>query len=88
MRRTTVRAIATVDWIMANMPADAAFQLVTFNTKATSVVSESNGDWLKAIEKETTDKHFFPSLAQVSWQCISPVAALPVRSHILDSRIE
>ncbi len=50
------RAIRTVEWIIANMPKDAQFQLYTFNQKAESVVTDSKTDWLKAAERADTDR--------------------------------
>ncbi len=50
------RAIATVEWIMANMPNDSNFQLVTFNTSSQSVIKGTDADWLQAIEKDQTDQ--------------------------------
>ncbi|MDA0978616.1 MAG: VWA domain-containing protein [Proteobacteria bacterium] len=49
------RAIGTVEWIMANMPKDAYFQLITFNETASSAVAETGTDWLRAIERTDTD---------------------------------
>lgn len=46
------RAIETVEWLIANLPKDAYFQLVTFNEEATSLLSD---DWLRAIERADTD---------------------------------
>ncbi len=50
------RAIATVDWIMSNMPKDASFQLFTFNTEARPVIAGTENEWLRAIEKDDTDR--------------------------------
>ena len=50
------RAISTVEWITANMPADANFQLFTFNTKATPAIKDTENEWLRAIEKTDTDQ--------------------------------
>ncbi len=49
------RAIKTVEWIMANIPTDADFQLVTFNTDVHYMIEESQGSWLPAVEREQTD---------------------------------
>lgn len=49
------RAIRTVEWITANMPKDARFQLVTFNTDAKSIVPDSGVEWLEAIDRASTD---------------------------------
>lgn len=50
------RAIATVEWITANMPKDANFQLFTFNTEAKPTVEGTEKEWLRAIEKADTDE--------------------------------
>jgi hypothetical protein len=52
------RAISTVEWITANMPKDANFQLFTFNTEATAAIKDTDQDWLRAIEKTDTDQAF------------------------------
>jgi hypothetical protein len=50
------RAISTVEWITANMPNDANFQLFTFNTSASPAIKDTENDWLRAIEKSDTDQ--------------------------------
>jgi hypothetical protein len=50
------RAIQTVEWITANMPKDANFQLFTFNTSAQPTIKDTGTEWLRAIEKADTDK--------------------------------
>lgn len=49
------RAIATVEWITANMPQDASFQLFTFNESATPAIEGTEDVWLRAIEREDQD---------------------------------
>ena len=49
------RALDTVEWLLANLPKDANFQLVTFNNEARSVVTNNELVWLRAIEKADTD---------------------------------
>lgn len=49
------RAIETVEWIMANLPKEANFQLVTFNDKAQPVLPETEDTWLRAIERVDAD---------------------------------
>jgi hypothetical protein len=49
------RAIKTVEWVIANMPKDANFQLFTFNSKAKPAISGTDTDWLKATERADTD---------------------------------
>lgn len=50
------RAVRTIEWIVANMPKDAKFQLYTFNTAAAPVMPDTGGKWLTAIDKTQTDK--------------------------------
>ncbi len=50
------RAISTVEWIIANMPKDANFQLFTFNTDTTPAIKGTENQWLRAIEKADTDQ--------------------------------
>jgi hypothetical protein len=50
------RAISTVEWITANMPPDANFQLFTFNTSAKPAIKDTQNEWLRAIEKNDTDE--------------------------------
>ena len=49
------RAIKTVEWITANMPKDANFQLFTFNSQARSAIPKTEATWLKTSEKTDTD---------------------------------
>ncbi len=49
------RAIRTVEWIIANLPADSNFQLMTFNTTVSTLVVAEEGDWLTSIQRNQTD---------------------------------
>ncbi len=49
------RTIATVEWLVSQLPSTARFQLVAFNTKAWPVVEESVGRWLDAGDAEGLD---------------------------------
>jgi hypothetical protein len=49
------RAIKTVEWITANMPNDANFQLFTFNAEAKPAIPGTDADWLRAAERADTD---------------------------------
>ncbi len=49
------RAIRTVEWVTANMPKDANFQLIAFNESANSTLSGTDGDWLRAPERADLD---------------------------------
>jgi len=49
------RTLATLDWLVGNLPADARFQLYTFNTRAQAALSGSDGKWLKAANREAVE---------------------------------
>ena len=49
------RAIDTVEWLLANLPKDANFQLITFNNSARPAISGTNKLWLRAAERADTD---------------------------------
>jgi hypothetical protein len=40
------QSVKTVDWLTTQIPRDSSFQIYTFNTKATAVVSGTQGKWL------------------------------------------
>ena len=44
------RAVATVDWITTQIPPDAEFQILTFNTQVAPAVEGSAGKWLKGSD--------------------------------------
>jgi hypothetical protein len=46
------RALATLDWLVANLPADARFQLYAFDTRARAALSGSDGKWLSVASRE------------------------------------
>lgn len=46
------QAIGTVDWVSAQLPADAQFQLYAFNTRAWSLIDGSDGKWIAARDNE------------------------------------
>lgn len=46
------RAIRTVEWITANMPENAQFQIITFNTEAKPALPDSESTWLTANDPE------------------------------------
>lgn len=49
------RAIRTVEWLGAQLPLDASFQLFGFNTAAESMVAESQGKWVPLGEGRELD---------------------------------
>jgi hypothetical protein len=44
------RAVATVDWITTQIPPDAEFQIMMFNTQVAPAVAGSEGTWLKGSD--------------------------------------
>ena len=40
------RAVSTVEWLSAQLPLDSDFQIFTFNTKTTSLLTGSNEQWV------------------------------------------
>jgi hypothetical protein len=51
------RAIDTVNWIVAQLPAGSQFQIYGFNTRADAVVSGSAGKWQDANDPLLRSKH-------------------------------
>jgi len=49
------RAVATVDWLTAQFPPGSLFQIYTFNTAASPVVSGSENRWLESTPDELDD---------------------------------
>jgi hypothetical protein len=50
------QVVGTVDWLTANFPQDSRFQIYTFNTKATPVLSEKGGDWIDVGDGSDLEK--------------------------------
>jgi von Willebrand factor type A domain len=48
-------AVRAVDWLTAQLPRDARFQLYAFNTEAHAVLPGSHGIWLEARDRESLD---------------------------------
>ena len=49
------RTLATLDWLVGNLPADARFQLYAFNTRAQAALPGSDGKWLTAASSEDVE---------------------------------
>jgi hypothetical protein len=50
------QAVKAADWLAAQLPRDAQFQLYVFNTRAAPVLSGTDGVWLEAKDRATLDK--------------------------------
>ncbi|MFT5289706.1 MAG: hypothetical protein ACI82F_001772 [Planctomycetota bacterium] len=46
------RVVSSVHWLVANLPADRHFQIYSFNTEATPLLSGSAGQWLSTSSKD------------------------------------
>jgi hypothetical protein len=44
------RTLSTVEWLAAQLPAEAEFQMIAFNTKPKFLVEGSDGKWLKVTD--------------------------------------
>lgn len=49
------RALRTVEWLVAQLPAHSQYQLYTFNTKATPALNNSHRQWQDAADNITMD---------------------------------
>jgi hypothetical protein len=49
------RALATTEWVAAQLPDDAEFQLFAFNTKAWPMIEGSGNRWLKVNDKDSVN---------------------------------
>jgi hypothetical protein len=49
------RALATVDWLVSNMPTGAQFQIVAFNTIAEVTLPASEGRWLSTSSRQDVE---------------------------------
>lgn len=49
------RGIRTIEWILANLPKEAEFQLFTFNQDAKPAFAGTQNQWLSADNKDETD---------------------------------
>ncbi len=50
------RAMATVDWLTAQLPAGSKFQVITFNTKAVPALENTAGRWLDVADQAQLDQ--------------------------------
>jgi hypothetical protein len=49
------RALSTVDWLAAQLPAESEFQIYAFNTQAWPLIEGSAGKWLKVNDPNSLD---------------------------------
>ncbi len=50
------RALNTVDWLTAQLPIGADFQLITFNTQAQYALPDTAGQWLEVANRDRLEK--------------------------------
>ena len=50
------RAIRTVEWLTANLPADSTLQIYTFNTEAAPVVADLGGSWVATTDNQNVNR--------------------------------
>ena len=50
------RALAVVDWLVANLPRGSRFQLYVFNTEAGPVLAKTGPKWLHSSDGEMLDR--------------------------------
>lgn len=45
------RAVGTVEWLSAQLPVGASYQVIAFNTEARAVLPETDGEWLEVADQ-------------------------------------
>ena len=50
------RALNTVDWLTAQLPVNADYQIITFNTKASALLPATEGKWLEVANQAQLEK--------------------------------
>lgn len=50
------RALATVDWLTAQLPVAARYQVITFNARAQPALASTAGKWLDVADQAQLDK--------------------------------
>jgi len=51
-----VRALRTVDWLTAQLPVGARYQVITFNTQATPALPDTAGKWLEVADQAQLER--------------------------------
>jgi hypothetical protein len=51
-----VQALDTVDWLTAQLPTGARYQLILFNTQARFALPETQGRWLEIADSEQVER--------------------------------
>ena len=50
------RAVRTVEWLAAQLPLDASFQVLAFNTQTSSLIDDSNDQWVPLGDGRSLDQ--------------------------------
>ncbi len=50
------RAVNTVNWLTAQLPIGSDYQVITFNTKAQTILPETDGEWLEVADQAQLEK--------------------------------
>ncbi len=78
-----VRTLNTVDWLTAQLPVNAQFQVLTFNTEAKPILADSEGQWLEVADTpkleaiSATLREQIPAGGTSLHNAFSALAALP-----------
>ncbi len=51
-----LRAVNTVDWLIAQLPVASEYQVIRFNTEASAVLEGTDGQWLEVADRAQLDK--------------------------------
>ncbi len=50
------RALSTVSWLSAQLPADAHYQIYDFNTDVSPAIADTRGQWLRVEDRATLEQ--------------------------------
>ena len=59
------QALKTVEWLVANLPSDSSIQVYGFNTTASPVLSETEGEWIPVTDNKMVGKTIMAMHEQV-----------------------
>ena len=51
-----VRTLNTVEWLTAQLPVTAKFQIITFNTEAEVILSDTKNQWIEVADTQKLDQ--------------------------------
>ncbi len=50
------RAVATVEWLVSQLPLESEFQLYLFNSKTRAAIAGTEGKWISVLEREQLEQ--------------------------------